>query len=65
MHPEAAAERQLKAGALVRVFNERGACLAGLSLDVNQRKDTVTLPTGRGLSLVRRAEWSRMETPMY
>ena len=46
MHPEAAAERQLKAGALVRVFNERGACLAGLSLDVNQRKDTVTLPTG-------------------
>lgn len=46
MHPEAAAERQLKAGALVRVFNERGACLAGLSLDINQRKDTVTLPTG-------------------
>ena len=46
MHPEAAADRQLKAGALVRVFNERGACLAGLSLDINQRKDTVTLPTG-------------------
>jgi biotin/methionine sulfoxide reductase len=46
MHPETAAERQLEAGALVRVFNERGACLAGLSLDANQRKDTVTLPTG-------------------
>jgi biotin/methionine sulfoxide reductase len=46
MHPDAAADRQLKAGALVRVFNERGACLAGLSLNAKQRKDTVTLPTG-------------------
>ena len=46
MHPEAAAQRSLLAGDLVRVFNERGACLAGLVLDDKQRMDTVILPTG-------------------
>lgn len=46
MHPDAAAARQLMAGDLVRVFNERGACLAGLALDEKQLRDVVVLPTG-------------------
>ena len=33
MHPQAAADRRVNAGDLVRVFNERGACLAGVALD--------------------------------
>ena len=46
MHPEAAKQRGLKAGDLVRVFNERGACLAGVSINANMRSDTVVLPVG-------------------
>ena len=46
MHPNAAAERGLKAGDVVRVFNPRGECLAGLALDARMRRDTVSLPTG-------------------
>ena len=46
MHPEAAKERNLKAGDVVRVFNPRGACLAGLALNARMRRDTVSLPTG-------------------
>ena len=38
--------RRLNAGDLVRVFNDRGACLAGLAIDISQRSDTVILPTG-------------------
>lgn len=46
MHPQTAAARGLAEGDLVRVFNTRGACLAGLALDARQRADTVILPTG-------------------
>ena len=46
MHPAAAAARGLEAGDVVRVFNERGACLAGLRLAANMRDDVVLLPTG-------------------
>ena len=31
---------------VVRVFNTRGACLAGVALDSQMREDTVSLPTG-------------------
>ncbi len=46
MHPTAAGARGLEAGDVVRVFNERGACLAGLRLADDMREDVVLLPTG-------------------
>ena len=46
MHPQAAADRGVTEGDIVRVFNERGACLAGVRLDAGMRADVVTLPTG-------------------
>jgi biotin/methionine sulfoxide reductase len=46
MHPEAAAARGIEAGAVVRVFNERGACLAGVLLSPDMRADVVQLATG-------------------
>ncbi|MDB5809403.1 MAG: torG [Betaproteobacteria bacterium] len=46
LHPEAARVRGIKAGDVVRVFNDRGACLAGVRIDENQRADTVLLATG-------------------
>ena len=46
MHPQAAAQRGIAAGDVVRVFNDRGAVLAGVALDANQREDVVVLPTG-------------------
>ncbi len=46
MHPAAAAARGLAEGDLIRVFNDRGACLAGLRLAADMREDVVLLPTG-------------------
>lgn len=46
MHPKAAHERGIATGDLVRVFNQRGACLAGVTLDNKLRVDTVVLPVG-------------------
>ncbi|MBT6117656.1 MAG: molybdopterin-dependent oxidoreductase, partial [Rhodospirillaceae bacterium] len=46
MHPEDAAARGLVAGAVVRVFNDRGACLAGLGLSEDVRPGVVQLSTG-------------------
>lgn len=46
MHPAAAAERGIKPGDVVRVFNDRGACLAGVRMDADMRRDVVVLPTG-------------------
>ncbi len=46
MHPQAAADRGIAEGDIVRVYNERGACLAGVRLDAGMRADVVTLPTG-------------------
>ena len=46
MHPNAAAKRSLEPEDVVRVFNTRGACLAGVALDSQIREDTVSLPTG-------------------
>ena len=54
MHPQAAADRRINAGDLVRIFNERGACLAGVALDESMRPDVVSLPTGA---------WFRPEDP--
>ena len=46
MHPQAAKHRGIAEGATVRVFNNRGACLAGVKLDTDMRPDVVALPTG-------------------
>lgn len=46
MHPRDAADRGLADGDVVRVFNDRGACLAGLVIDDRLRPDVVQLSTG-------------------
>ncbi|WP_094285708.1 molybdopterin guanine dinucleotide-containing S/N-oxide reductase [Mycobacterium lehmannii] len=46
MHPRDAATRGLVDGDVVRVFNDRGACLAGLVIDDRLRPDVVQLSTG-------------------
>jgi biotin/methionine sulfoxide reductase len=46
MHPQDAAARGIAAGDLVRVFNDRGACLAGAALTTAIRRGVVRLPTG-------------------
>ncbi len=46
MHPDAAAARGIEAGSVVRVFNDRGACLAGVVLSTEMRADVVQLATG-------------------
>ena len=46
MHPQDAADRGVAAGDVVRVFNDRGACLAGAVLTTAIRRGVVRLPTG-------------------
>ncbi|WP_193043228.1 molybdopterin-dependent oxidoreductase [Mycolicibacterium baixiangningiae] len=46
MHPRDAAVRGVVDGDVVRVFNDRGACLAGVVVDDRVRPDVVHLPTG-------------------
>lgn len=46
MHPDAAAARGVREGEVVRVFNDRGACLAGVVLERGMRPDVVQLATG-------------------
>ncbi len=46
MHPDAAAARGIAKGDVVRVFNQRGACLAGVRFSSAMRADVVSLPTG-------------------
>ncbi len=46
MHPSDADARGLRAGAIVRVFNERGSCLAGLVVDDGVRVGVAQLSTG-------------------
>jgi biotin/methionine sulfoxide reductase len=46
MHPKDAAARGIEAGEIVRVFNDRGACLAGAVLTDAIRPGVVQLATG-------------------
>ncbi len=46
LHPQAAAQRGIHEGDIVRLFNERGACLASAALSADMRPDVVQLPTG-------------------
>jgi biotin/methionine sulfoxide reductase len=52
MHPDDAAARGLAEGGLVRVFNERGACLAGLRLSDTLLPGVVQMSTGAWFSPV-------------
>ena len=45
-HPETARALGLAAGDVARLYNGRGACLAGVRLDDGLRRDCVFLPTG-------------------
>ena len=46
MHPEDAAARGIQDGQVVKVFNDRGACLAGARLCDDLRPGVVQLSTG-------------------
>lgn len=46
MHPDDASARGLDGGDVVRVFNDRGSCLAGLVVDDGLRREVVQLSTG-------------------
>ncbi|MGO4842080.1 molybdopterin dinucleotide binding domain-containing protein, partial [Rhizobiaceae sp. 2RAB30] len=46
LHPQDAARRGIADGDIVRVFNERGACLAGVILSEDIRPGVVQLATG-------------------
>jgi len=46
IHPENAKERDFEDGDIVRVFNNRGACLAGVKTNVTLLKNVVQMPTG-------------------
>lgn len=46
LHPDDAALRGIAEGDIVRVYNDRGACLAGVKLSEHQRRSVVQLSTG-------------------
>jgi biotin/methionine sulfoxide reductase len=46
MHPADAAARGISDGDIIRLFNSRGACLAGVRLTDGIRRGVVQLPTG-------------------
>ncbi len=46
MHPQDAEVRGIAEGEIVRVFNDRGACLAGVRFDAGLARSVVSLPTG-------------------
>jgi len=49
MHPDDAAALGIHTGSLVRISNERGACLAAARLTTNIRRGVASLPTGSWL----------------
>lgn len=49
LHPEDAAARGLAEGDVVRVFNDRGACLAGVRLDEGLLRGVAVMSTGAWL----------------
>ena len=46
LHPEDAAARGIENGDVVRIYNDRGACLAGAVISDVMRAGTIQLPTG-------------------
>ncbi|MCV7415317.1 molybdopterin-dependent oxidoreductase [Mycolicibacterium litorale] len=60
MHPVDAAARGVADGDVVRVFNDRGACLAGVVVDDRVRRDVVHLPTGAWFDPADPADYAAM-----
>ncbi len=56
LHPDDAAARGLAAGDIVRVFNDRGACLAGVVLDGARLQGVATMSTGAWFDPLRPGE---------
>ena len=46
LHPDDAAERGIAQGDVVRIFNDRGACLGGAQLSGDLLRGVVVMPTG-------------------
>ena len=46
MNADEAATRDLVDGDIIRLYNDRGACLAGLEISEDIRNDVIELPTG-------------------
>ena len=46
MHPQDAAARGIAEGDIIRLYNERGACLSGVTLTDGIRPGVIQLPTG-------------------
>lgn len=46
IHSNCAAKRGLAAGDIVRIYNKRGACLAGIQINDGIREDCISLATG-------------------
>lgn len=46
LHPDDAAERGIAQGDVVRLFNDRGACLGGAQLSADLLRGVVVMPTG-------------------
>jgi biotin/methionine sulfoxide reductase len=46
LHPDDASARGCREGNLVRVCNDRGACLAGVRIDASLRPGVVVMATG-------------------
>ncbi|SPH21389.1 Dimethyl sulfoxide/trimethylamine N-oxide reductase [Ascidiaceihabitans donghaensis] len=51
VHPDAATAHGVVNGDTVKVFNDRGACLAGVRISAHMRPDCISLPTGAWLDL--------------
>jgi len=58
MHPDDARVHGIKDGDIIRLSNERGACLAGVVLTEGIRRGVIQLPTGAWYDLVDPAEES-------
>ena len=50
LHPQTAQRFKLTEGDLVRIYNERGSCLAGVMTEEGIRKDCLALATGAWFS---------------
>ena len=61
MHPADAAARDIADGDVVRIFNDRGACLAVMRLSEDHRQGVLQLPTGAWYNPVNPQEAGSLE----
>ncbi|MEE2995821.1 MAG: molybdopterin guanine dinucleotide-containing S/N-oxide reductase [Pseudomonadota bacterium] len=61
IHPDDAAARQISQGDVVRLFNDRGACLAGADVTESVRQGVVRLSTGAWLDPLDAADAGSLE----